>query len=75
VATLSRNFQIGLLRPWLARGGLQRVIHAGSVKELLVRLADHTLDLLLANRPVQRDAGALALPVVVQDELRAGIFV
>jgi len=58
VATLSRNFQIGLLRPWLARGGLQMAVHSGTLKELLVRLRDHTLDLVLANRPVQRDAEA-----------------
>jgi DNA-binding transcriptional LysR family regulator len=72
VATLSRNFRIGLLRPWLARGGLQMVIHSGSLKELLAEFDDMAMLRLLA-----RDADALALvpPVVVQDELRAGILV
>jgi LysR family transcriptional activator of nhaA len=56
VATLSRNFQLELLRPLLGRDGLQLVVHSGSFRELLAQLEAHTLDLVLANRPAQRDA-------------------
>lgn len=55
VATLSRNFQIELLRPFLERAGLQLVLHSSHLNDLLSRLEAHTLDLVLSNRPVQRD--------------------
>jgi LysR family transcriptional activator of nhaA len=55
VATLSRNFQLELLRPLLGRSELQMVVHSGSLRELLAQLQAHTLDVVLSNRPVQRD--------------------
>lgn len=56
VATLSRNFQQELLRPMMARPNLELVIRSGSLRELLAQLAAHTLDVVLSNLPVQRDA-------------------
>lgn len=54
VATLSRNFQIGLLQPVLDRAEV--VIRTGTLRELLAQLRSHTLDLVLANQAVSRDA-------------------
>jgi LysR family transcriptional activator of nhaA len=56
VATLSRNFQQELLRPMMARPNLELVLRSGSLRELLAQLAAHTLDVVLSNLPVQRDA-------------------
>jgi LysR family transcriptional activator of nhaA len=58
VATLSRNFQLALLRPLLGRRDVEVVVHSGSLRELLAQLAAHTLDLVLSNDPVARDAAA-----------------
>jgi LysR family transcriptional regulator, transcriptional activator of nhaA len=56
VATLSRNFQLELLRPMMTRPNLELVLRSGSLRELLAQLAAHTLDVVLSNLPVQRDA-------------------
>jgi len=56
VATLSRNFQIGLLRPILSHTNLEIVIRSGSLRELLAQLRAHTVDLVLSNQLVKRDA-------------------
>jgi LysR family transcriptional activator of nhaA len=56
VATLSRNFQLAFLRPLLSRRDVEVVVHSGSLRELLAQLAAHTLDLVLSNDPVARDA-------------------
>jgi LysR family transcriptional activator of nhaA len=55
VATLSRNFQESFVKPLLSEPGVQLRLLSGSLDELLTRLAAHTLDLVLTNRPVQRD--------------------
>lgn len=57
VATLSRNFQLALLRPLLARQDIELVLHSGTLRELLAQLGAHTLDLVLSNVAVPRDAG------------------
>jgi LysR family transcriptional activator of nhaA len=57
VATLSRNFQLALLRPLLGRTDIDLVVHSGSLRELLAQLGAHALDLVLSNVPVPRDAG------------------
>jgi LysR family transcriptional activator of nhaA len=57
VATLSRNFQFGLLQPLMGRPDIELVLHSGSLRELLAQLDAHTLDLVLANVAVPRDAG------------------
>jgi LysR family transcriptional activator of nhaA len=56
VATLSRNFQLEFLRPLLARPDVEVVVRTGSLRELLGQLEAHTVDLVLSNLPVRRDA-------------------
>lgn len=56
VATLSRNFQLALLRPLLDRDEVELVIRSGSLRELLSQLHAHTVDLVLSNMPVRKDA-------------------
>lgn len=56
LATLSRNFQKGFVRPLLARTDVELVLQSGSLAELLPRLSAHALDLILSNRAVQGDA-------------------
>jgi LysR family transcriptional activator of nhaA len=56
VATLSRNFQENFLRPLLARPEVELVLQSGGLGELLPRLRVHSLDLVLANRPVPATA-------------------
>jgi LysR family transcriptional activator of nhaA len=54
-ATLSRNFQIGLLRPLLRRTDAELHIVSGRFEDLLASLDAHTLDVVLANRPAPAD--------------------
>jgi LysR family transcriptional activator of nhaA len=56
VATLSRNFQLQLLQPLIGRPGLDLIVRSGSLAELLTQLQAHTIDLVLSNFPVRRDA-------------------
>jgi LysR family transcriptional regulator, transcriptional activator of nhaA len=56
VAHLSRNFQLGFLRPLMGREDVELIIHSGSLRELLAQLQSHTLDVVLSNTPVRRDA-------------------
>ncbi|MDB6133669.1 MAG: LysR family transcriptional regulator [Verrucomicrobiales bacterium] len=56
VSTLSRNFQISLLRPLIGRSDVELVIRSGNLRDLLAQLRAHTLDLILSNLPVRRDA-------------------
>lgn len=58
VATLSRNFQMELVRPLLDRADIELVLRSGSLAELLRQLHTHTIDLVLSNRPLPRDAEA-----------------
>lgn len=51
VSTLSRNFQLELLKPLFSRKDTELVMHSGNLNELLTRMQDHTLDLVLANQP------------------------
>nr|WP_298140514.1 LysR family transcriptional regulator [uncultured Pseudomonas sp.] len=55
VATLSRNFQENLLRPFLGRTDLRITLESGSLDELLERLALHKLDVVLSNQAVSGD--------------------
>ncbi len=80
-ATLSRNFQLELLRPLLAvwpglgassvhapmqpdqaqaqaQAQVQIKLQSGRLRELLLQLGAHTLDLVLANEAVPRDKAA-----------------
>ncbi len=56
VATLSRNFQIDLLKPLLGRADVELILHSGNLRDLLAQLRAHTLDAVLSNLPVRRDA-------------------
>ncbi|MVW75072.1 LysR family transcriptional regulator [Pseudomonas xionganensis] len=55
VATLSRNFQENLLRPFLGRAQVRITLESGSLDELLERLALHKLDVVLTNQAVSGD--------------------
>ena len=57
-ATLSRNFQLEWLRPLVEVGSSRLVLVSGSLRELLVELEAHTLDVVLSNQPVARERGA-----------------
>ena len=57
-ATLSRNFQLALLRPLLQRGDVRLRLQSGTLRELLPQLGSHGLDLVLSNEAVARDAAA-----------------
>jgi LysR family transcriptional activator of nhaA len=56
VTTLSRNFQLELLRPLLSRDDVEIVVRSGTLRELLAQLEAHTVDVVLANMAVPRDA-------------------
>ncbi len=55
VATLSRNFQLGLLRPLVHRDDIELVLRSGAFADLLAQLEAHALDLVLANQPATID--------------------
>ncbi|KPP89598.1 MAG: LysR family transcriptional regulator, transcriptional activator of nhaA [Rhodobacteraceae bacterium HLUCCA08] len=55
-ATLSRNFQIGFLRPILARPDVEVILRSGSPTELLEGLATLNLDLVLMTREPPGDS-------------------
>ena len=54
-ATLSRNFQIGVLRPLLARPDVEVIIRSGSPSELLEGLQSLNFDVVLMNREPPSD--------------------
>jgi len=56
VATLSRNFQMRLLADMAMREDVELVLRSGSLRELLGQLQAHTVDLVLSNQAVRRDA-------------------
>lgn len=53
VATLSRNFQESFVRPLLGEQGIRLRLVSAGLDELLHRLTDHSLDVVLANDPVR----------------------
>ena len=55
VATLSRNFQLSLLRPLIGRSDVELIVRSGNLRDLLTQLRAHTLDVVLSNLPVRRD--------------------
>ncbi|KAE8438360.1 LysR family transcriptional regulator [Vreelandella piezotolerans] len=56
VATLSRNFQEGFVRPLLGRDDLDLILQSGGLDDLLRRLSAHKLDVVLSNQPVRGDS-------------------
>ena len=57
LATLSRNFQIGFLRPILGRADVEVILRSGSAAELLESLTTLGLDLVLVNQPPDQAKG------------------
>lgn len=55
LATLSRNFQIGFLKPVLKRTDVEVILKSGSPIELLHSLQSLNLDVVLTNRPPPTD--------------------
>lgn len=58
LATLSRNFQLGFLKPLFSRDDVEVVIRSGAYAELLRLLEAHQVDVVLATAAPSRDAGA-----------------
>lgn len=56
LATLSRNFQMGFLRPLLGRADVDLVLRSGGTTDLLRALETLNLDVVLVNQPPPRDA-------------------
>jgi LysR family transcriptional activator of nhaA len=56
VSTLSKNFQLSFLKGALDDQELEVVIHSASLRDLIAQLKAHTIDLVLSNNPVLRDA-------------------
>lgn len=55
VATLSRNYQENWIRPLLADPSVTLTLESGTLQELLTRLTQHQLDVVLANEAVPSD--------------------
>ena len=62
VATLSRNFQFGFVKPLLHRKEVEVVIRSGSLRDLLRNLEAHQLDVVLATSSPTRDAATSWTP-------------
>lgn len=58
LSTLSRNFQIGFIAPFLARDDVEVVLRSGPQAQLLAGLEALALDVVLTNHPPARDAAS-----------------
>ena len=58
LTTLSRNFQLEFLRPLVGRLDVELIVQSGTIRELLVQLESHAVDVVLANCAAPRDAHA-----------------
>ncbi|PRX37217.1 LysR family transcriptional regulator, transcriptional activator of nhaA [Meinhardsimonia xiamenensis] len=56
LSTLSRNFQIGFIAPFLARDDVEVVLRSGPQAQLLAGLEALALDVVLTNHPPAQDA-------------------
>jgi len=56
ITTLSRNFQLALLRPIIGRTDVEIIVRSGTMRELLSQLEAHEIDLMLSNQQAKRDA-------------------
>lgn len=68
LATLSRNFQIGFLRPLLGRDDVEIVIRSGALGDLLQNLEAQRLDVVLANIAPPRDAATPWISHAIADQ-------
>lgn len=66
--TLSRNFQIGFLRPLVGRKDVELIIRSGALSDLLAQLDGHKLDLVLSNQPSVPDANLAFDSVLVAEQ-------
>ena len=57
VTTLSRNFQLELLRPLLGRPDAELVVRSGTLRDLLAQLDALGLDVVLSNAAAPREGG------------------
>jgi LysR family transcriptional activator of nhaA len=55
VATLSRNFQGEFLKPLRNRKDVEIVLRSGSMRELVLQLQNHSIDVMLSNQALRRD--------------------
>lgn len=55
LTTLSRNFQLEFLRPLVGRLDVELIVRSGNMRELMVQIEAHALDVVLANNAPQRD--------------------
>ena len=56
VATLSRNFLLEFIRPVLNRPDVEVVVRSGSLRDLVISMHAHQVDLVLSNQAMRRDA-------------------
>ncbi len=56
VATLSRNFQWEFLQPLRNRRDVEVVLRSGSLRDLMMQLRNHSVDAVLSNQALPRDA-------------------
>jgi LysR family transcriptional regulator, transcriptional activator of nhaA len=56
--TLSRNFQLGFVRPLVGRTDVELILRSGTMRELLALLEAHEVDVVLAGSPARSDARA-----------------
>lgn len=56
LSTLSRNFQIGFLRPAVQDPDVEVIIRSGTIAELIAALEAHRLDVILVNQVPLRDS-------------------
>ncbi|MEM7135741.1 MAG: LysR family transcriptional regulator [Myxococcota bacterium] len=68
ITTLSRNFQIALVRPLIGRTDVEVIVRSGTTRELLAQLEAHAIDIMLANQPAPRDAKTNWHSLLVQEQ-------
>jgi LysR family transcriptional regulator, transcriptional activator of nhaA len=56
VATLSRNFQWEFVKPLRNRKDVELVLRSGMLRDLIVQLRNHEVDVVLSNHALRRDA-------------------
>jgi LysR family transcriptional activator of nhaA len=55
LTTLSRNFQLGFLRPLVGRDDVELIVRSGNIRDLLAQLEAHALDVVLSNSAAPRE--------------------